>query len=62
MKASGWDEAIALDALETTMREHLAGVTRRPTRRARRRGRCRAADIAAGTPYVRAGDREVKRR
>src|SRR5436190_21284165 len=23
MKASGWDEAVAIDALETTMRSHL---------------------------------------
>jgi hypothetical protein len=47
MKASGWDEAVALDALETTMRSHLGladgdaspSSVARPRRS--RRGRCR---------------------
>jgi prolyl 4-hydroxylase len=57
MKASGWDEAIALDALETTMREHVAaanGTGTEPVRSVPGR------HIAAGTPFVRAADREVK--
>jgi prolyl 4-hydroxylase len=59
MKASGWDEDVALDALETTMREHLAGaagasVAVEPVRPVP------GGHIAAGTPFVRAADREVK--
>ena len=59
MKASGWDEDIALDALETTMREHLGGTAAAAVAVAPAvpvPGR----HIAAGTPYVRAADREVK--
>jgi len=58
MKASGWNEATALDALETTMREHLAGTAWEGvvTPAVPVPGR----HIAAGTPYVRAADREVK--
>jgi len=65
MKASGWDEAVALDALETTMRGHLASAAN---------GAVALADddaggparpvpggaIAAGMPSVRAGDRDVR--
>ena len=65
MKASGWDEAVALDALETTMRAHLASAAN---------GAVALADddaggparpvpggaIAAGTPSVRAGDCDVR--
>ena len=63
MKVSGWDEATALVALETTMRGHLglpeeggagdaaASEPARPVPGAR---------IGAGTPAIRAGDREVR--
>jgi len=59
MKASGWDEAVALDALEATMRSHLAGAN----------GGDAAAVAAtpvpggalgAGQPSLRAGDRDVR--
>ncbi len=60
MKASGWDESIAMDALETTLREHLDPATgdgyaepeaaQRPMP-----GR----SISAATPQVAAGDRDV---
>ncbi len=60
MKASGWDESIAMVALETTLREHLdpaaAGGHAEPE--APRRplpGRA----ISAATPQVAAGDRDV---
>ena len=65
MKASGWDEDVAIDALETTMRS--------PPRRGRRRRAGRrppASEPArpvprrrastAGTPSIRAGDRDVR--
>ena len=64
MKASGWGEAVAIDAFETTMRDHRAaaanggsalsddaGVTTRPMP---------GAALAAGQPVLRAGDREVR--
>ena len=65
MKASGWDEEVALDALETTMRSHLgladgeeppAFVTA-ATQPARP---VPGALIAAGTSVVRAADRDVR--
>ena len=60
MKASGWDEAVALDALESTMRGHLGlpatgelpaddGARRMPGMR-----------IRADRPSLRAGDRDVR--
>ena len=65
MKASGWDEAVALDALETTMSGHLglanddasiaaADAATEPARPVP------GAGIAAGTPAIRAGDRDVR--
>src|SRR6187549_288255 len=64
MKASGWSEQVALDALETTMRAHLglagddasiaaqaAGEPARPVP---------GGAITAGTPAIRAGDRDVR--
>jgi prolyl 4-hydroxylase len=66
MKASGWDEAVALEALESTLRRHLGLVddaalptagddaANEPARPVP------GAGIAAGTPAIRAGDREVR--
>jgi len=57
MKASGWSEQVAIDALETTMRAHLgladddANEPARPVP---------GAAITAGTPAIRAGDRDVR--
>jgi len=64
MKASGWSEQVAIDALETTMRGHLGlggddasiatpaqGEPARPLP---------GAGITAGTPAIRAGDRDVR--
>jgi len=65
MKASGWNEDVAIDALETTMREHLgvaagdeaanaaagAGEPARPVP---------GAAVTAGTPAIHAGDRDVR--
>jgi len=65
MKASGWDEAIALDALETTMREHLAGTNGAaglPDDAANGSpARPMPGDmLAAGQPTLHAGDRRVR--
>ncbi|MEP6740650.1 MAG: 2OG-Fe(II) oxygenase [Caldimonas sp.] len=57
MKASGWEETVAIDALETTMEEHLRklkGVADEPPRPVP------GARVAAGTPSLVAGDREVQ--
>jgi prolyl 4-hydroxylase len=64
MKASGWEEAVARDALETTLRSHLdlAGVdassaddaATEPARPVP------GAGIAAGTPAIRVGDHDVR--
>ncbi|MEO8523711.1 MAG: 2OG-Fe(II) oxygenase [Caldimonas sp.] len=59
MKASGWEESIALVALETTMQDHLRGraagaaldVPPRPMP---------GQAISAATPHLPAGDREVE--
>ena len=57
MKASGWDEDVAIDALETTMQDHLhqlpgtADEPRLPVPGAR---------LGAGTPTVAAVDRDVQ--
>ena len=64
MKASGWDEQVAIEALETTMRAHRAGAgdgvpvaaeaaieLARPVP---------GAAITAGTPAIPAGDRDVR--
>jgi prolyl 4-hydroxylase len=64
MKASGWDEQIAIDALETTMRAHLglAGdalpIVAEPASEPARP--VPGAAIAAGTPAIHAGDRDVR--
>jgi prolyl 4-hydroxylase len=60
MKASGWDENVALDALETTMREHLAGVAIANVAAIEPARPVPGRQIVAGTPFVRAADREVK--
>jgi len=68
MKASGWDEAVALDALETTMREHLAAAANGAAATfddsddaARAAARpMPGATLAAGQPTLHAGDREVR--
>ncbi len=64
MKASGWNEAVALDALETTMKSRLglasvdasiaADAATEPARPVP------GAGIAAGTPAIRAADRDVR--
>ena len=54
MKASGWEESVALGALETTMREHLnQAPAEAPSRPLPGRG------ISAALPRLPAGDREV---
>jgi prolyl 4-hydroxylase len=67
MKASGWDEDTAIAALESTMRDHLgiaadgelpaafAGLAANEPARA-----VPGARIAAATPSIRAGDRDVR--
>ena len=62
MKASGWDEATALDALETTMRGHL-GLPAEESEGATASEPARpvpGAGIGAGTPALHAADREVR--
>jgi prolyl 4-hydroxylase len=65
MKASGWKEDVAIDALETTMREHLglaagddaanaAAAASEPARPVP------GAAVTAGTPAIHAGDRDVR--
>jgi prolyl 4-hydroxylase len=62
MKVSGWDEATALDALETTMRGHLGlpaeaeedSALSEPARPVP------GGHIGAGTPAFHAGDRDVR--
>jgi len=56
MAASGWSEQVAIDALEMTMRDHLglAGDASEPARPVP------GAAITAGTPAIRAGDRDVR--
>ena len=68
MKASGWEEAVALDAFETTMREHLSaaangGVAPIDPSAAAANSAARpmpGATLAAGQPTLHAGDREVR--
>jgi len=63
MKASGWDEAVALDALETTMREHLVSPDRTWSANDDAGGPARPVPggaLLAGQPTVRAGDRDVR--
>ncbi len=63
MKASGWDEAVALDALETTMREHLASPNGTASANDDDGGPGRPVPggaLAAGQPMVHAGDRDVR--
>ena len=64
MKASGWDEDVAVDALETTMRDHL----RRPAEGSAETDAAAGEQprpvpgphISAGQPLVRALDRDVR--
>jgi prolyl 4-hydroxylase len=68
MKASGWEEAVALAAFETTMREHLAaaangGVAPIDDSAAAANSSARplpGTTLAAGQPTLHAGDREVR--
>jgi prolyl 4-hydroxylase len=62
MKASGWDEETALDALETTMRGHLglAAEAEQDPALAEPARPVPGAAISAGTPSFHAGDREVR--
>ena len=68
MKASGWEEAVALAAFETTMREHLAaaangGVAPIDDSAAAANSPARplpGTTLAAGQPTLHAGDREVR--
>jgi prolyl 4-hydroxylase len=64
MKASGWDEQVAIDAMETTMRAHLGGagdgasiVLSAASEPARPMP---GAAITAATPAIPAGDRDVR--
>ncbi len=62
MKASGWDEDIAIAALEETMRSHLglaAGELAVATDATEPARPVPGAGIVAGTPAIRAGDRDV---
>jgi len=68
MKASGWEEAVALAAFETTMREHLAaaangGVAPIDNSATPANSPARPMPgntLAAGQPTLHAGDREVR--
>jgi prolyl 4-hydroxylase len=63
MKASGWDEAVAIDALETTLRRHLGLAPGEPDGSAEAEEPARpvpGAGIGAATPAIAAGDREVR--
>ena len=59
MKASGWDEDVAIAAMESTLSQHLqhvgpAAAANEPTRAVP------GASIGAGTPVLHAFDRDVK--
>ena len=56
MKASGWDENVALSALETAMRDRMTLVERKREEPPRL---LPGRHITAATPRVRAGDRDV---
>jgi prolyl 4-hydroxylase len=63
MKASGWDEDVAIDALETTMRSHLGLADDASTAVEAATEPARpvpGAGIGAGTPAIHAGDRDVR--
>ena len=64
MKASGWSEQVAIDALETTMRGHLGLGGDDASIAAQAEGEpmrpLPGAGITAGTPAIRAGDRDVR--
>jgi prolyl 4-hydroxylase len=63
MKASGWSEQVAIDALETTMRAHLGGDGASIVAADAASGPARplpGAAITAGTPAIHAGDRDVR--
>jgi|KBSMisStaDraftv2_1062788.scaffolds.fasta_scaffold195424_2 prolyl 4-hydroxylase len=68
MKASGWEEAVALAAFETTMREHLAAAANggvAPIDHSATAANSPArplpgTTLAAGQPTLHAGDREVR--
>jgi prolyl 4-hydroxylase len=55
MKASGWDEAVAMAALETTLRGELDGVADAAPAKPVPGGA-----LGAGKPTLRAGDRDVR--
>ena len=64
MKASGWSEQVAIDALETTMRAHLGLIGDDASLAAQAAGEparpVPGAAITAGTPAIHAGDRDVR--
>jgi len=60
MKASGWEEATALEALEETMRDHLLQMRSGDPVAAEPAKAVPGPHISAATPQISAGDRDVK--
>ena len=60
MKASGWADDVALEALENTMREHLAAGGEQAAHAAGPARPVPGSSISANRPVVSAGDRDVK--
>ena len=59
MKASGWDEDVAIEAMESTLTEHLQ--EQGPRRALERSAKpMPGASLSAGAPVCRVGEREVK--
>jgi prolyl 4-hydroxylase len=59
MKASGWEEDTALEALESTMRDHLLQMQKGDPVASEPAKAVPGANISAATPLVSAGDRAV---
>ncbi|HZV92971.1 MAG TPA: 2-oxoglutarate-dependent dioxygenase, partial [Caldimonas sp.] len=59
MKKSGWSEDVALDALETTMRDHLLQLDGKLPADAPAATPVPGGHLSAATPRLDAGDREV---
>ena len=59
MKASGWDESVAMVALETTMCDHLDGPADDLDQTGESPQPLPGRRISAATPHLSAGDREV---
>jgi len=60
MKASGWEEAVALEALETTMRDHLLRLNGGGEAAHEPAKPVPGRHLSAATPQISAGDRDVK--